>query len=223
MGLETANSIEDLDENWPLGTDNVSQGDDHTRLIKSVLKSQFPALGPNPVTKTAEELNASGMPTGAVILSASVVTPTGWLLCNGQEANRGTYSALFTAIGTTYGAGNGTSTFNVPNMQNSVPGGASSVNSIGSNKGKDSWTEADLPNHDHTIRNGGANTHAMQTSSFDNPSGNNRVVDRDQDSTDRINTNVGGEHSHTINSNEGAGVTADNRQSTLYFNYIIKA
>jgi hypothetical protein len=42
--------------------------------------------------------------------------PTGYLLANGQAVSRTTYSALFSAIGTTYGAGNGTTTFNVPNL-----------------------------------------------------------------------------------------------------------
>ena len=56
MGLETGTTIADLNENWPEGTDNVSQGDDHLRLIKSVLKSQFPNLD-CAVLATCDDLN----------------------------------------------------------------------------------------------------------------------------------------------------------------------
>ena len=54
MGLEVVNVIEDLDPNWPLGDDPVSQGDDHIRNIKKAVQGSFPNLGPNPVTKTAD-------------------------------------------------------------------------------------------------------------------------------------------------------------------------
>ncbi len=46
----------------------------------------------------------------------------GWLQCNGQEVSRTTYAGLFTAIGTTFGAGDGSTTFNVPNEVAGVQG-----------------------------------------------------------------------------------------------------
>lgn len=60
MPLETGDWIEDLVETNPPGTDNVSQGDDHLRLIKHVLMTQFNNLGPEAVTATAAELNSAG-------------------------------------------------------------------------------------------------------------------------------------------------------------------
>lgn len=57
MGLETATYITDLVSNNPLGTDSKAQGDNHIRLLKSVLKTQFPSLGSAAVTTTAAELN----------------------------------------------------------------------------------------------------------------------------------------------------------------------
>lgn len=57
MGLETATYITDLVSNNPLGTDSKAQGDNHIRLLKSVLKAQFPNLGSAAVTATAAELN----------------------------------------------------------------------------------------------------------------------------------------------------------------------
>lgn len=47
MGLETGTTIAQLDEDWPLSTDNPNQGDDHLKLIKSVLKAQFPGKANN--------------------------------------------------------------------------------------------------------------------------------------------------------------------------------
>ena len=57
-----------------------------------------------------------GMPVGSIIPSAGTTIPAGYLLCDGSAISRTTYSALFASIGTTYGAGDGNSTFNLPNL-----------------------------------------------------------------------------------------------------------
>lgn len=54
---------------------------------------------------------------GAVVESATPTPPEGWLLCNGQEVSRTTYSKLFEAIGVLYGFGDGSTTFNVPDYR----------------------------------------------------------------------------------------------------------
>jgi len=56
-------------------------------------------------------------PPGTVHMFGGTSAPSGWLLCNGAAVSRTTYSALYAVIGTRYGAGNGTTTFNLPNMQ----------------------------------------------------------------------------------------------------------
>jgi microcystin-dependent protein len=59
-------------------------------------------------------------PTGTIVSSASThpnSIQSGWILCDGSAISRGTYSNLFSLIGTTYGSGNGSTTFNVPNLQ----------------------------------------------------------------------------------------------------------
>lgn len=67
----------------------------------------------------------SAAPSGSIVAFGGAVAPTGWLLCNGQTALRtGTTAALFAVLGTTYGAGDGTTTFNVPNLQGRMPMGA---------------------------------------------------------------------------------------------------
>ena len=54
---------------------------------------------------------------GTVVPWAKSSAPTGWLECDGSAVSRSTYAALFTAIGTTYGAGDGSSTFNLPDLR----------------------------------------------------------------------------------------------------------
>jgi microcystin-dependent protein len=59
-------------------------------------------------------------PTGAVQMFAGSAAPTGWLLCDGAAVSRTTYAALYAVIGTTFGAGDGSTTFNVPNLKGRV-------------------------------------------------------------------------------------------------------
>ena len=69
----------------------------------------------------------SMVPTGVVMPYAGDTAPEGFLLCNGQAVSRTTYANLFTFIGTKYGAGDGSTTFNVPNLVNRfVEGGSAS-------------------------------------------------------------------------------------------------
>lgn len=70
--------IPDLNENWPAGTDYPDAGDDHIRGVKNVLKRQFPNIGRNPVTATAEQLNSGGVPIGSVMIFYQSAPPTGW-------------------------------------------------------------------------------------------------------------------------------------------------
>ena len=58
-----------------------------------------------------------GTPTGCVFSFARSTAPSGWLLCYGQAVSRTTYAALFAVISTTYGVGDGSSTFNLPDLR----------------------------------------------------------------------------------------------------------
>lgn len=62
--------------------------------------------------------------TGDIKMRAEGTVPAGWLECNGAAVSRATYAALFAVIGVTYGAGNGTTTFNLPNFDDRFPVGA---------------------------------------------------------------------------------------------------
>lgn len=72
------------------------------------------------------------LPPGAITMWAGAAAPATWALCDGGESNRTGDAALFAAIGTTYGAGNGTTTFNRPNFQSKFPAG----------KGTAAWSDA---------------------------------------------------------------------------------
>ena len=82
-----------------------------------VLKTNTGASAPEWSTET------DLCPVGSIIMYGAAAAPTNWLLCDGSAVNRTTYADLFSAIGTTYGAGNGSSTFNVPNLQGVFPAG----------------------------------------------------------------------------------------------------
>lgn len=82
------------------------------------------------ITSTATTLDPNNsfnmMPTSTIIQNVSSSVPSGFLYCNGQAVSRTTYARLFASIGTTFGVGNGTTTFNVPNFQGAFLRGASS-------------------------------------------------------------------------------------------------
>ena len=70
-------------------------------------------------TKVTDSMLKEGVaiPPGAVMSFAVSAAPVGWLACDGTAVSRNQYSSLFTAVGTIYGIGNNSTTFNVPNLQ----------------------------------------------------------------------------------------------------------
>ena len=88
---------------------------------------------------------ATGMPVGAVFAFASGTTPPGYLLCNGQAVSRTTYATLFAAIGVVYGNGDGTTTFNVPDLRNEFVRGKTDTRPLGNKQ------EASLASHIHPV------------------------------------------------------------------------
>ncbi len=73
-------------------------------------------------------------PVGLVSPFAGSAAPAGWLLCGGQAVSRSTFATLFGVLGTTYGAGDGTTTFNVPDLRGRVPFGADNMNGTAANR-----------------------------------------------------------------------------------------
>lgn len=131
MPLETATYISDLVPANPAHSDNLSQTDAHERLIKQVLQNTFPNIN-GAVTAKPTELNlltgataGATVPTGTILVFGGATLPTGYLWCDGSPVNRTTYAALFTALGTAWGAGDGSTTFNLPQFATGIPYGGS--------------------------------------------------------------------------------------------------
>lgn len=77
----------------------------------------------------------NGVPAGAVMVFAMNSAPSGWLACNGAQVSRTEYAALFAAIGTTYGAGNGVNTFNLPDLRGEFVRGVDNGRGVDSGRG----------------------------------------------------------------------------------------
>jgi microcystin-dependent protein len=100
-------------------------------------------------------------PTGALTMFAGSVVPTGWLLCDGTAVSRTTYAILFAVISTTYGIGNGSTTFNLPDLRSRLPigynSGDANVNVLGKTGGANSKTlsTTEMPAHNHGVTDPG--------------------------------------------------------------------
>lgn len=84
----------------------------------------------------------AGMPTGAVIPFAAAAAPAGWLLCNGAEVSRATYAILFAVIGETYGNGDGSTTFNLPDLRGRAVIGLDNLGGTPANRVTGAWADS---------------------------------------------------------------------------------
>lgn len=150
----------------------------------------------------------AGAITGSIILWPTTTAPTGWLLCDGAAVSRVTYATLFALIATTFGAGDGITTFNVPNLKSRVPvgldsgdtdfdamgetGGAKTVASAGTNSAP-TFAGAALAGHSHGAGTYAVADHAAHT----------------HDVTSNVSVNDHASHTHSVTSN----VSVDNHAS----------
>lgn len=97
-------------------------------------------------------------PCGSLIATGRSSAPQGWLLCDGSAISRTTYADLFTAISTTYGTGDGSTTFNIPDLRGRVPVGVdgsagriAADDALGNSSGyaTHTLTTAEIPAHSH--------------------------------------------------------------------------
>lgn len=182
------------------------------------------------------------MPTGAVMAFAGSAAPTGWLLCFGQAISRTTYAALFAVIGTTYGAGDGGTTFNLPDGRGrSVIGkddmGGAAANRIttagsgldgkalGANGGSESHklTIEQLPSHRHegNTNQSGGHSHYYTGAATDVNYGGDRPSGKGGNS--KSITDEAGIHTHTLETNyKGGDQPHPNLQPSIILNYIIR-
>jgi len=131
------------------------------RLIGLALSTTKLLLLPETVTQ-----RNAGVPIGSIFPYAGATAPTNYLLCYGQAVSRATYSVLFSILSTTYGVGDGSTTFNLPDIRGRVIAaldnlGGSSANvvtdtdadTLGGTDGEEDHvlTAAELPAHTHTF------------------------------------------------------------------------
>ena len=102
-----------------------------------------------PVTSTARAI-----PAGTVGWFAASTAPAGFIKANGAAVSRSTYAALFQAIGTTYGAGDGSTTFNVPDLRGEFLRGWDDGRGVDSGRGIGTAQQQNLPSHQHQTANG---------------------------------------------------------------------
>jgi len=104
-------------------------------------------------TVVDEEQVVHGLsPAGSIVAFGGTSAPTGWLMCDGSAVSRTTYADLFAVLGTTYGNGNGSTTFNLPNLQQRFPLGKATSgtgSTLGSTGGNIDHTHTG-PSHAHT-------------------------------------------------------------------------
>lgn len=167
-------------------------------------------------------------PTGVVLPFAGATAPTGWLLCAGQIVSRATYAALFAVIGTAHGAGDGSTTFALPDMRGRVAAGkddmggsaagrlttaGSGVNGVtlGAAGGAQdhALTETQMPAHAHDL--------AMKYTTIGGAGSSRNYWTRSAPDTLFDGTVTNGA------ATKGGGAAHNNTQPTIVTNYIIKA
>lgn len=135
----------------------------------------------------------------------------GWLWCNGQPVSRTTYAALFAEIGTGFGAGNGSTTFNLPDLRDKVPvAKGTSFPAVGAVGGELAhvMTVAEMPSHDHGYWTGVANADHSHYFNTGNESA-------DHAHSFQVVTDTQGDHNHYSSGNPAVnllGAVADSEQ-----------
>lgn len=167
------------------------------------------------------------VPTGAIIMYGGSAAPPGYLLCDGAAISRTGYAALFAVVSTTYGVGNGSTTFNVPDLQGRLALGAGSgagltARTRGQSGGDETHTlsEAELTTHNHSV---GAHIHDLKTVDYDAPTTSSPafpMINQITGSTGTMTTE--GASGSTDTGNTGSGDAFDIMNPFLVVNFIIK-
>lgn len=163
---------------------------------------------------------SQAVPSGVVQAYLGTSAPTGWLFCDGAAISRTTYSALFSLFGTRYGSGDGSTTFNLPDLRSRFIRGAAATNSLsGSTSGADSHT------HTGSAISSGGHTHtysgtvdATASAQRDVASGGLGSVTYGHQHAYSGTTATGGTHSHSLGVDSSSNIPVN-----LGLNWIVKA
>ena len=192
---------------------------------------------------------AAAVPAGLIAMYGGPTAPSGWLLCDGAAVSRTTYAALFAAIGTTWGSGDWSTTFNVPDLQGRAAIGVGSGSGLTTRALADKvgaethqLTEAELAAHQHaaggdhdhggSTDNEGAHTHGVGTelANCEGYSQSAPTLAQASDGGSGSMTSGGGtDHAHSIpgsgdhqHAAAGSDTAHNNMQPSLAVNFIIK-
>lgn len=182
-----------------------------------------------------------GVQVGRVDMYAGDTVPKGWLLCDGSAVSRTTYKGLFDIIGTKYGAGNGSTTFNLPDMRGRVGVGVSSSYALGATGGEatHTLTVTEMPSHNHNSKSltgsigvrrwvtgggtvGNVVTYASGIASLgtDTVTAQSGCAASAGTSTEQSRVNINATHTHD---SQGGNTAHNNMQPYMALNYIIFA
>lgn len=170
--------------------------------------------------------------TGTVLPFAGSTSPGGWLLCHGQAVSRATYANLFAVIGTVFGVGDGSTTFNVPDMRGRVAAGKDNMGGVAASRL--TATGTGNPGVDGSVLGavGGADRHVItetqmplhahdtnQSGSFGNINFGTSVTALTRN---QVVPTGGGAEAGQLTSQIGSSQAHPNAQPTIVLNSIIK-
>ena len=162
----------------------------------------------------------SGNPVGTIISVASSTAPTGYLKANGALISRTTYADLFASIGTTFGAGNGSTTFALPDLRGYFPRGWDDGRGVDTGRTLGSKQTDEIKSHNHTgtAASAGAHTHTVNSIISDINGSNSFSGSGGKYTTPT--TSSSGAHTHTLTINNTGG--AETRPINIALLYCIK-
>ena len=193
-------------------------------LLKSAdINANFATL------KTAIE-TVEPSPSGTIVAFGGTTPPAGWLLCNGQTVSRSTYSSLYAVVGNSFGSGDGSTTFHLPDLRGRFLRGLDGTAGNDPDSGSSSNSGADGKRYAVNGGNTGNLIGSVQASDLKNHI-HNVYIDWDGNSTSTYNQYLAGSDWHGIgsprNSNlpflsTGGNPGSETRPVNVYVNFIIK-
>ncbi|WP_321312784.1 tail fiber protein [Halarcobacter sp.] len=145
--IDTWNNKADIDTNtWRPVSDSVSSTSSSVGASSKAVKTAY-----DKATSAYNKANNSVVPIGFIMINPTPSIPSGFLECNGAAVSRAAYSALYSKIGTRYGSGNGSTTFNLPDLRGEFIRGYDHGRGVDSGRGLGSFQVDTFKKHSHSV------------------------------------------------------------------------